>query len=192
MALESLFEEVLSSPRLNIGLARHVLRRAKSLGINALLKPLLAHVETFGPVIRDVGLYLKKVSKDSTISHNESHYSSLLETYPRCLEHSLLHYWLSWLFSRRASFSEINGVNEYMASSRFCFQAAFAHVGGQSSWVRDNKNDWQRRSTWDRWALLQSAELLSATERRIWMDVVLSSSEANKTDKILAKYVRQL
>ena len=68
-AIKALFQEVLSAPTLDIGLARHILRRSRRARVRAILPDVLKNISFLAPVIRDVGLYLEKVLSAKAIEN---------------------------------------------------------------------------------------------------------------------------
>jgi hypothetical protein len=189
-ALEELFYELLADEHLNIGLARQLLRRARSLRMRAIARPVIQHLERVAPVIRDAGLYLNHVMTDRAISSSASAFERFFSSNPAFARGSHLHYWVAWLLSGKQAGAKLPGFNEFLDSALPRFQARAARTCDRPGWVRDNRGQWQRWGTWDRWSLLHAAELLPSRERRAWMDSVANSSEI--MDRLVAAKVRMI
>ena len=88
-AIKALFQEILSAPALDIGLARHILRRSRRARVRAILPDVLKNISFLAPVIRDVGLYLEKVLSAKAIEKSMRRFEHLYPlTLPRCGLHA--------------------------------------------------------------------------------------------------------
>jgi hypothetical protein len=187
-ALQGLVAELLTDPELNIGLARQVLRRAKSLRMRCVVRPLVDSLEKVAPVIRDAGLYLNSVLSPRALSNHAGSFERFFRTNPRFASRSHLHYWTAWLLSGKRGAEELGGCDTFLDGALPRFRARYARLLDRPQWVRDNRSEWQKLATWDRWSLLHAAELLPASERRVWMDSVSKSPDL--VDRLVAAKIR--
>jgi hypothetical protein len=189
LALQSLFSELLSDPELNIGLARQLLRRARSLRMRCIARPVIDSIEKLGPVIRDAGLYLYEVMSKRAFENYASGFERFLHANPVFISASHLHYWIAWLLSGKKGASVLPS-DTFLNHALPRFRARAMRTFDRPAWVRENRGQWQKWATWDRWSLLHSAELLPPAERRAWMDSVSKSPDL--MDRLIARKVRAL
>lgn len=189
-ALEELFHEMLSEEYLNIGLSRQLLRRARSLRMRAIARPVLENLERIAPVIRDAGLYLDHVMSHRAISYYSKAFERFFSSNSAFSRGSHLHYWVAWLLSGKRGAAELPGLDDFLDSALPRFQARAARTFDRVAWVRNNRGQWQKWATWDRWSLLHAAEILPSRERRAWMDSVANSAEL--MDRLVAAKVRTM
>ncbi len=187
-ALQALVKELLMDPELNIGLTRQVLRRARSLRMRCVVRPLIQALEKVAPVIRDAGLYLEHVLSERSLSNHADSFERFFKTHPRFVARSHLHYWTAWLLSGKRGADQLAGCEAFLDGALPRFRARYARMLNRPQWVRDNRSEWQKLATWDRWSLLHSAKLLPPSERRVWMDSVARSPDL--VDRLVAAKIR--
>ncbi len=79
-ALTELMVRVCSITPLDLGLARHVLRRCRRYRLRAILSQLLEHFDFFAPVINDVVLYLDSVTNDKFLEYHGDQLYNICQT----------------------------------------------------------------------------------------------------------------
>lgn len=186
--VRDMFRFMIEQPVLDIGLARHIIRRARRLRARFILNDILTRMAFLGPVVRDVGLYLGHVFTDAAIERHRADLSHLATIADEQLG-QLPAFWLRWLFAQRRSFRS-TAIDAFMHSSRASVrqQAMYARVNEELSWVRNRKSQWRDHGRWDRRGILFAGQLLPSHERGVWLDRVISVGDLH--DRSVAKYVR--
>lgn len=187
--LNSLMDGILGQDSLNLGLARHLLRRAKHARLRAILPPLLDNIEFFSPVFRDVCLYLDHVMNESAIYTNLDRFERIITKPSIVTKSSFCVMWLRWLVTRHQAYSKSKIVHDFVVgdSTPLRFQADYARLFSQESWVKEHRSSWQQFGTLDRWSLLLTASVLGVRERTVWMNQVLRSEDP--IDRAIARYI---
>jgi hypothetical protein len=188
-ALRHLLDRVVSSPKLDVGLARHLLRRARRSKIRAILPQVLEYAHVLLPVFRDVGLYLGAVLNAKVIIRNLERFEAL--TVDERFSVPYARHWLNWLFAIDPAFAESKKIEQFIMrqTSDIRAQAAFARTNRKESWVKNRKENWNQLAPWDRRGLLLAGCVLATKERNVWMDSV-SQSFSDQLDILVAKFVR--
>ena len=188
-AIKRLFHTLLNRPTLDLGLARHILRRSRRYRMRNILPDVIDNATFLLPVFRDVGLYWKGVLSPSAIHEVIPKFESLITT--PITNIPFARYWLRWLFASKAGFSESRKIEQFVMGTPIDLraQALYARTNKRESWVKKNKDEWANLGSWDRRALILAGEALSTNERNVWMDSV-QRARTGLLDEIVAKYVR--
>jgi hypothetical protein len=188
-ALKKLFHTLVNQPTLDLGLARHTLRRSRRSRIRNILPDVIENAEFLLPVFRDVGLYLKSVLSEQAIASNITRFEALIET--PIIRIPFARYWLRWLFALKPAFSVSTKIERFVMGQPIDLrsQALYARTNKRESWVKKSKDDWAHLGTWERRALILAGEVLSTKERNVWMDSIVQS-RTGLLDQMVAQYVR--
>src|SRR5207244_2386272 len=114
-ALKRLFIALVARRTLDIGLARHLLRRARRFRMRNILPIVLDNCGFLLPVFRDVALYLKAVLSKQAVKRNLKAFETLVED--ERLNLPFARHWLGWLFALRPEFAESRKIEDYVMSS---------------------------------------------------------------------------
>jgi len=187
--VRELLHQLTDAANLNVGLARHLLRRCRRSRMRGILPDVLQEAEALLPVFRDVGLYLEGVLSSAAIVRHLTPFENMVERGAGRTPFARL--WLRWLFSRRSDFARSSIIESYVTGNPHDVraQALYARVNNRESWVRRRKDDWRTLGPWDRWALLLSSEILPSHERGVWMDAVIRKPP-DPIDEFVAKFAR--
>jgi hypothetical protein len=188
-AIKRLFEVLVNRHVLDIGLARHVLRRSRRARIRNILPLVLSHASFLLPVFRDVGLYLEAVLSGNVVQRHLKSFEELVDD--RKLDLPYARCWLRWLFALRPEFSASKKIEAYVmgAPEDIRAQAFYARTNRRQSWVKNIKDNWRNLGPWDRRAVILAGEVLAKSERNVWMDTIARSAP-EPLDAIVAKFVR--
>jgi hypothetical protein len=188
-ALVTLLEQCLSERPLNLGLSRHILRRAAQLRTNILLPTVFNHLETLVPVLRDVAKYLKVTIKPS----NASRYGPLLENFltnGMYVDLPFVQMWGMEIILNNPELMSVNTVlklsENFKANLGLKIQAQIARIYKQPEWVREHKEIWRNNREWDRRAIIISAEILPADERKHWLGQITGITQG--LERAVAQY----
>lgn len=184
----SALHHILSLDRLDLGLARSVIRAAKHAKIAEIAPDLLKSLEFFAPVINDVILYLQDVSDDAFLKANMKHF--LAATKSDATANGLVRHWLEWYFAQHPSLLKEPFAHEFLfkTGKNIEFQAVAAAATKNIVWVKSQKANVQNLSGPARRALLNATRILTTDERTNWLKMVAANSNAF-LDKLVADWV---
>ncbi len=190
-SLHDLLDEIIKLENLDLGLARHILRRAGRLRTRSIYKSILANFDFFIPVIRDVGIYFDRVTNDKTIEHNIGGFIEILnKSTGRNLK--FVRYWLDHLFSKYPKFSEYKETAAFMnEESSTRNKALQARQQRNIAWVRDHKNRLSEFNEWESRAIIFSSSILSKDERTKWMTNIINSNRSLLIN-VMAKHMKSI
>jgi len=188
-ALKKLFHTLVSRPTLDLGLARHILRRSRRSRIRNILPDVIENAAFLLPVFRDFGLYLHSVLSEGAIASNLAEFEALIDT--SITKIPFARHWLRWLIASKPAFSASTKIERFVMEQPIDLraQALYARTNKRESWVKKNKDDWAHLGSWERRALILAGEILSTKERNVWMDSIIQS-RTSLLDQIIAQYVR--
>jgi hypothetical protein len=188
-AIKRLFTALTNQPVLDIGLARHLLRRARRFRIRNILPIVISNAGFLLPVFRDVALYLKVVLSAEAVKRNLKRFEKLVDD--KRLHFPFARHWLRWLFASRPEFSASRRLERYVMGppEDVRSQAFYAITNRRESWVKNMKDSWRNLGPWDRRALILAGQVLAKTERNVWMDSIIDNPP-ELLDAIVAKFVR--
>jgi hypothetical protein len=190
-ALCSFMQKIIDLKPLDLGLARHILRKCRRLRTRAIINQLLSNFDFFVPVLPDVILYLEKVTNDTMLDHNMHHFENIVinsktKNYPWVKD------WLQKYFIDHYNvFSTNKTINSYINSGDIRILALKARKERSIAWLRDKKTSFDHYGPWDRRALIYAGTLLPSEEKKHWMDSIIGNSN-NLLDRVVAKYVKNL
>jgi len=188
--LTDLFEVAVNEDKLQLGLARYLLRRSASLRTNRLHIKVIDHLDKLIPVIRDVCIYFSKTVQ----AKSKKKLGQDLIQFLRTSDYGGLPYVQLWItnllitdFSDELG-SEIGLICEN--AQKNLGQRPYALLAKSAKyvdWVRTYRETWQNNSNWDKRAIIWSASVLSPDERKHWLNRVKRTDD--RFDKIIASAV---
>jgi hypothetical protein len=188
-AFQSLINRIIQFDKLDLGLARHILRRSKYLKSRAILNQLLSSFDFFTPVIRDVVLYLESITNDKMFEYNHDLFENIIEkSYFVKMPH--IRYWLAYYFATTKFTKKYPQLSQFVIESNLREQALYAVTQKRISWVREHKDRIDQVGPWDRRAIIYSSQILSKDERTHWMNAITKRDDI--VDKSLAFYIKAL
>lgn len=136
--LTQAMDHILSLERLDLGLARSVIRAAKRHQLAGIAKQLMKNFSFFGPVVNDVMVYMHEVSNDDLIEEIKPELLALVGA-PE-LDNALVRYWFEWYVSQHPALLEEKEIYNFIFASPYIeSQARAAITCNNLAWVRDKK-----------------------------------------------------
>ena len=179
-ALVSLLEQCLNARPLNLGISRHILRRATQLRTNAILPTVLNHLETLVPVLRDVSRYLKIAIKPASATKH----TTLLQNFlfdGMCADLPFVGMWGMEIITNNPAIFNVGKALQLSENFRddlgLRAQAQVARAYKQPEWVREHKETWRNNREWDRRAIIASATVLPQDEKKHWLGQIITVTE---------------
>lgn len=178
--LKELLNAVLAAKYFPLAMGRYVLRRAASLRCRAILPSVLQNILKFMPVLRDLMLYLIKVTHPRNHDEIGKALDSLLEDSDfRALP--FVQYWVVTAIQRVPEFStarramSLSGRSHPSIRDRMVVLTAKAY--DLSDWIRGKKETWSNASIWAQRATIWAASTLPRDERNHWLRPIRNNPE---------------
>lgn len=182
-------KRILEFQKLDIGLARSAVRRARRHKVVEVLEPIIDHLELFAPVINDVVLYFEEILRDDTAHTLCQKFIALIDS--QVLDLDIVRYWVEWHLCGHQIYLSNAQIYRFVTRTPFFVNRARAAITGANlAWVRDQKAELHHLGSWERRALLDSARVLPGDEREHWLKLTEGSSPV-LIDKWVAKWVRE-
>lgn len=180
-------EKVRASERLDLGVARAVIRASRRQQVSELAEPLLGNLCFYAPVAADLFVYVDSVTdQDFAEQHTE-----LLKFVIglKCVEHEFLRYWVTWYLARHIEKFESQEIRRFVYDSGWLELISIAAVQENNlPWIRGLKNKISDHSPRERRAIIYGSKILPADERQAWLRNVINNS-VSKFDIWMARWV---
>lgn len=181
-------ERIIKFENLDLGVARAIIRRAKANGIKDIAAFLLNNIEFFTPVINDVELYLDHITDDIFIDEYIGKFSDMSEK--KLLHSQMVRFWMEWYLSKHVGFLKSKPIKQLLYSSdNMIIQARTAVSEKNVAWVKSKKTLLLHYATWDRRAIIYSAQILSKDERTNWLKPFLKNNVLTDLEKWVSEWV---
>jgi hypothetical protein len=185
-----LFEQCVNKPPLHLGLARHLLRKARSGRTVLLNNVVFDHLETLAPVMRDVVRYLAiTIPKRQAPERGQE-----LLDFCKVSDVGNLPFVRMWILDLLTQRPDLCGPAEALGNAEEMQtvlglrpSALLAKAHKQIDWVRARKETWRNHEPWDRRALIWSTSVLPGGERRPFLSMV--AQQGDILDSAVAKYL---
>lgn len=191
VVLMDLLEEILSRDVLDLGLARLLLRRCKTSRIRAIVPSLIENFDFFAPVIRDVVLYLDKVSNPRFIQEYADSFGNLIEN-SEAAGLPFVRYWLEYYFAQNHVYLADARIWRYvMETGNVCNQAIAALHSKNIPWVRQMRTRIDTLGPWEKRAVIMASQILAKQERMTWLGNLEQHAQSNM-ERWVIRWVRSL
>jgi hypothetical protein len=186
-----LFRECILQPPLQLGLARHLLRKATRRRTVVLNDMVIKNLEALAPAMRDVVRYLA-VTIPRTAAKTRG--KQILKFAHDGDSGSLpfVRLWILELLSKRPDLSDaktaLGFAREPGSDQRIRMTGLLALAYKQADWVREHKETWKNHSPWDRRAIIWSASMLPRGERTPFLQMV--AEDGDLLDAAVAKHAQ--
>lgn len=187
--LLDLFKEIIEVGKLDLGLARHILRRCRKYRVRSIVPELLTNFYYFLPVINDVVLYLRSISNEKFIRTN---ISKLINIFNKdyVTKFPFVKEWIEYYISNNTYLLRYDEIRKYLFDNGSIRNKAFAAYNLNAvHWVRSQKGEFYGMSIWDRRAVILSSLILSKKEMESWL-ASLEKSSTNFTELMTIKWVK--
>lgn len=174
--------------KLDLGVIRAIVRRARAHGIQDIAPALLDNIEFFAPAINDIVLYLDAITDGEFVVSNGAQLQGICD-HP-AMGVRAVRLWFEWYFSRHASLLAIGKIRAFVFSSKRLRPQARASITlKHQAWVKDRKNQLLHYAYWDRRSILLAAQVLSKDEREKWLEPLVKGESLSQMEKWMAKWV---
>ncbi|EGR5123459.1 reverse transcriptase [Vibrio cholerae] len=186
----SMCQKLLALEKLDLGVARHILRQCRQYRIRSVSKLIIDNFGYFCPVINDVALYLDKVSNPRFIELNTSKFEDLIinNSYAQL---PFVRLWLSEYFRRNHAFLKSRVLADYVACSLH-HEAYADHIIDSSNLaefrrIRDSLNEVSDRK---RRAIFKASLVTAKDDRDAWLNSISRRYSTNIIDMSVIKWVK--
>lgn len=178
------FERALRFEVIDLGIMRHLLRKAGKYKVRSLLPLIFANFRKLLPIIREIVVYFERVLNEKAVKKYATEFQEILKD-----EYTQLPFINIWVYSllQHPVFNSIDLKIDYSKILRVREQALIAKRLNDTTWIKDHKDGLDVLGPWDKRAILHSAVILSSDELKHWAGLV--SSRGNILDKAVASYV---
>jgi hypothetical protein len=170
--LRDLFESCVETRPLHLGLARHLLRRARAYRTTTLRRKVLANLDVLAAVMRDTALYLQT----TTFRGRVNQLAGSLERFVESGDFGFLPFARIWVAELAV---QSIAAHDRETAIRICEAVAddvglrptalLAREVRDVAWVRARKETWQNNKPWDRRAIIWAGSILPEDERQAWL-----------------------
>jgi reverse transcriptase-like protein len=166
--LQTLMDQVCAIDPIDLGLARHVLRRCRRYRIRAIVPQLLDNFAHFAPVMNDVVIYLSAVMNRGLSDRQGPKLEAIILS-PPVLEMEWVRYWAAELVVRNLVLLRRPVLRDFIIQyGDLEHRADAALLLRDVAWVRAQRARIDELGSWPRRRILRAGLALARDERRNW------------------------
>lgn len=185
--LTRVLDQLIQLGRLDLGLARSIIRAGKRNKIKELATKILENFGFFAPVVGDVILYLEEISDEELINTLTPIFSTLLST--SVIDNQLVRFWIEVYLAKYPQYLSDKVIHQFIFNSPYIENQAKAAISTKNiAWVRAHKSSLNNLGGWDRRAILNASRILPSDERKHWLKSFIANS-SNILDRWVASWV---
>ncbi|KAB0300086.1 RNA-directed DNA polymerase [Vibrio fortis] len=186
----SMCQKLLALEKLDLGVARHMLRQCRRYRIRSVAKLITENFEYFCPVINDVVLYLDAVTNHRFIELNVSKFEDLVQN-NNYAHLPFVRLWLAEYFRRNTNFLKSPVIADYVAGSLH-HEAYADHIIESSnlSEFRHIKASLNEVSDRKRRAIFKASLVTAKDDRDAWLNSIGRRYSTNIIDVSVIKWVK--
>lgn len=178
----NLFNKEISKDKIDKGLVKHILFRAKYYRVRCLVPIIFQNFEKVASLIKEVVLYLKSVLNEDLVElYKEDIYKIIQNDYCKL---AYVNTWLAYLLQQEMCSNICLKDNDIIELRD---KALIARTRNDVTFIKDYKNSLDVLAPWDKRAIIYSSIILSKDEKNSWLSS--RKSEKNILEKSLVKYV---
>ncbi|MCW8943801.1 MAG: RNA-directed DNA polymerase [Sedimenticola sp.] len=180
-------DKAINQKNLDVGLAKGIIRRARTMHSSVLITPILENFQFFLPVVSDAMVYINQIIGVDEVSSFQAEIESICAS--DSVKNPLARYWLEWFIAHHAAL--VQGPNAQAlinTSLNIEHQAITAVTTNNIAWVRHMKSQIYNTSARGRRAILFSTKILPSDERNHWLKMTIGSTQF-LIDKWVATWV---
>lgn len=169
-------EKAISQKTIDIGLAKGIIRRARTMQSPVLITTILENFEFFLPVVSDSMIYISQLINPGNIHAYRAGIESICSS--ESMRNPLARYWLEWFIAHHSELLQGERAQALIKSSTSIENQAIAAVTGNNiAWVRHMKSRIYNMSARGRRAVLYSTKILPSDERNHWLRMTIGSTQ---------------
>ncbi|EKM20661.1 RNA-directed DNA polymerase [Vibrio harveyi] len=185
--LLELAQTIIERKTLDLGMARALLRKARTFKTKVLAPILFEKFEFFAPAINDVCLYLSSITDDDFVAESKNALTALLKS--EVIRTGVVKYWFEWYIANNIATLKVKPLKRFlMEKGSINAQSTAAITSKDVSWVRGMKAKYNTVGGWDKRAILRAVEILPKSEVELWQSLV--GEESSMLEKATMDWVR--
>ncbi len=179
--------KAIDQSKLDVGLAKGIIRRARTMHSSVLVAPILANFQFFLPVVSDAMIYISQIVGENGALNYQGEIEAICAS--DSIKNPLARYWLEWFVAHHAVLLQGQNAQDLINSSANIENQAIAAVTNNNiAWVRHMKSQIYNTSSRGRRAILYSTKILPSDERTHWLRMTIGSTQF-LIDKWVATWV---
>ncbi len=184
--LDAIYKAI-NQKTLDVGLAKGIIRRARTMQSPVLIIPILENFQFFLPVVSDSMIYINQIIGNSNATFYQDRFEIISSS--DAMKNPLARYWMEWFIANHAQLLQGHNAQALINTSTNVENQAIAAVTGNNiAWVRHMKSQIYNTSARGRRAILYSTKILPSDERTHWLKMTIGSTQF-LIDKWVATWV---
>ncbi len=190
--LAEMLATLIKSGTLDLGIARHVLKKAREYRIRSIIGILLENFDFFAPVIPHVVLYLRKVTNIKVAENIKKRIEEILEN-SSTAKLEFIKLWLSEYLCDYTALIASPIISKYISSSKN-YSAQSRSLNGQRAITafRTKKATVCHMNDWEKRAFLLQTRSIPREEARAYLTTSATKCQDNITSCSVIKWLRSL
>lgn len=180
-------EKAINQRTLDVGLAKGIIRRARTMQSAVLVAPILNNFQFFLPVVSDAMIYISQIVGNNGMHLFQQQIELICSS--QSMKNPLARYWVEWFVAHHAILMQGGHAQSLINTSPNIENQAIAAVTNNNiAWVRHMKSQIYNMSARGRRAVLYSTKILPSDERSHWLKMTIGSTQF-LIDKWVATWV---
>lgn len=186
-AFLSAIDKAKSQKVLDVGLAKGIIRRARAMQSQVLVKPILEDFKFFLPVVSDAMIYVSQSVGEACLHNYQNEIEAICKS--NAVRNPLVRYWLEWFIAHHSSLLQGANAKKLIDTTINIENQSIAAVTNHNiSWIRRMKSQIHNTSPRARRAILFAAKILPSDERNNWLRLTIGSPHSS-IDKWVATWI---
>lgn len=180
-------DKAINQKTLDVGLAKGIIRRARTMHSPVLIAPILGNFQFFLPVVSDAMIYISQIIEEDGVQNYQAEIEAICSS--DAIKNPLARYWLEWFIAHHSSLMQGPIAQALINTTGNIENQAIAAVTNNNiAWVRHMKSQIYNTSARGRRAILFSTRILPSDERNHWLKMTIGSTHF-LIDKWVATWV---
>jgi hypothetical protein len=167
-ALYELLNRIIEKNYLDLGLTRHILRKSKNLRSRSIYKIVLSNIDFLSPAIRDVALYIDKVTTTDSFNMNKELFINIIRSSEAAI-FPYTKYWINWIITELDYIYNDEYFYEYIKTQERYWRIKIEKNRNNQSYIRSLKTEYESTGIWERYFILDAFSILPQAERRAFL-----------------------
>lgn len=180
-------DKAINQKTIDVGLAKGIIRRARTMQSPVLIAPILGNFQFFLPVVSDAMIYISQIIGVDGAQNYQAEIEAICSS--DSVKNPLARYWLEWFIAHDASLLQGHHAQTLIDTTTNIENQAIAAVTNNNiAWVRQMKSQIYNTSARGRRAILFATKILPSDERTHWLKMTIGSTQF-LIDKWVATWV---
>ncbi len=154
-----LLESMIKNREFDLGLMRHILKRARIKKCKTILPLVFDNFDFFIPTIREVCNYLDAVLNEKTIKQYKKEIHEIL-TKSEAINLSFVQFWMNWLISNKIKFIDAYNLRKFFSKQEIIWKIKQSIIQNNTTYINSLKIDYDSYNLWEKLLILQGMKIL--------------------------------